>query len=84
MDPPLKVLSFYKNEQEDKDLGDDLYDMINSDLEDDKRIISADKGMLISVDSETDMLYMRPFRVEVQEAIFLLERIKFNLMINME
>jgi len=84
LDPPLKVLSFYRNEEEEKDFGDHMYDLLNSENEEDKRLITSDKGIVIAVDSESDMLYMRPYGIENQEAVYLIEKLKLNLLVSIE
>lgn len=84
LDPPLKVLSFYKNEKEEKDFGDFLYDLLNSEDKEEQKIIGSNKGIVIAVDEETDMLYMRPFMTENQEMNWLFDKLKLQLMINVE
>ena len=82
LDPPLKVLSFYKNDQEEVDFGDFLYDITNSDREEDKHILEAKKGFLIAYNEETDMVTMRQFFLQNQEMVFFMEKIKMNILLN--
>jgi hypothetical protein len=84
LDPPLKVLSFHKNEHEEVDFGDFLYDLTNSDREDDQQILNAKKGFIVAYNEETDMLMMRQFFLENQAMVFFMEKIKLNIMLNGE
>ena len=84
LDPPLKVLSFYRNEEEPKDFGDWIYDLLNSDREDDKQIIESNKGMIISINEEDDMLHMKPFGMENQEINWIMDKIKMQLLVSIE
>jgi hypothetical protein len=84
LDPPLKVISFYKNDQEEKDFGDYMFDLLNSEKSDDDNLVHSNKGIVIAVDDDTDMLYMRPYNMEQQEIVFVMEKLKLSILANFE